>query len=111
MRTRSRRNARSQRGSAMVWVVTALIPFMGFLALTVDYGNAAVAQSALQNYADAKALAHLKELYGFPAQPVSIGTYVPGRVGTPDALPQRGAWRFASDQFVPGEGVTLEGVP
>jgi uncharacterized protein YegL len=95
----------------MVWVVTALVPFMGFLTLAVDYGNTAVAQAALQNYADAKALAHLKELFGFPADPVAIGRYVPGQGGTPDALPERGAWRFASDQFVAGEGVTLEGVP
>lgn len=111
MSTRTGRNARSQRGSAMVWVVTALIPLVGFLTLSVDYGNTAVAQAALQNYADAKALAHLKELYGFPAQPVSIGAYVPGQQGTADALPVRGAWRFGSRQFVPGDGVTLDGVP
>jgi hypothetical protein len=96
----------------MVIVAIALVPLIGFLALTIDFGNCLVAQTALQNYVDAKALAHLKEEFGLPVQEIAIDHHVPllgESVPQPDL--QRGAWQFNRDRFDPFRSVAQPGVP
>jgi hypothetical protein len=106
-----RRSSRYQRGSVTILVAIAMVSLIGILALVVDYGNVLVAQTALQNYVDAKALAHLKEEFGLPVPRVSIEDNVPFQLGTPDAVPQRGAWRFGASEFDDYYSVTQAGVP
>jgi hypothetical protein len=106
-----RRSSRYQRGSVTILVAIAMVSLIGILALVVDYGNVLVAQTALQNYVDAKALAHLKEEFGLPVPRVSIEDNVPFQLGTPDAVPQRGAWRFNASKFDEFISVLQPGVP
>jgi hypothetical protein len=105
-------NDRRRRGTVTVWVAVAMVPMIGFLALVADYGYATVSGAALQNYADAKALAHTKEILGLPVEPVKLARYVPGQDATPDdQLPIKGAWRFDTGKFTTPAHVTTPGVP
>lgn len=107
-----RRHARRERGTVSIIVAIAMIPLIGVLALLLDYGNCIVAQTALQNYVDAKALAHLKEQFGLAVEEVSIDHHVPlyGEA-VPTPVLERGAWRFDLQRFDPFTSVAQQGVP
>jgi len=51
----------NEKGIAMVMVVVAMIVIIGFAALAVDFGNATVRKSRLQNACDAAALSSAKQ--------------------------------------------------
>ncbi len=53
---------RNEKGIAMIMVVIAMVVIIGFAALAVDFGNAAVRKSRLQNACDAAALAGAQAL-------------------------------------------------
>ena len=109
---RSRRPAsRGERGTVTIMVAIALVPLIGILALAIDYGNCVVAQTALQNYVDAKSLAHLKEEFGLPVEPVEINDHLPFQTGAADATPVKGAWDLSSRSFSPFTSVLQPGVP
>ena len=108
--TRSkRRSCRRERGTVTILVAIALMPLIGILALAIDYGNCVVAQTALQNYVDAKSLAHLKEEFGLPVDPVQINGHVPFQTGATEANPVKGAWDFATSDFTPFTSVLQPG--
>ncbi|GEM_PF-1838022 len=52
---------KNEKGIAMIMVVIAMVVIIGFAALAVDFGNAAVRKSRLQNACDATALAGAKQ--------------------------------------------------
>jgi uncharacterized protein YegL len=110
---RSKRHySRHERGAVSIIVAIAMVPLIGVLALVVDYGNCIVAQTALQNYVDAKAMAHLKEQFGLDVDEVTIGNHVPlyGEE-VPAPVLERGAWRFDLDDFNAFTSVAQQGVP
>ena len=110
--TRSNRHpSRRERGTVTILVAIALVPLIGILALAIDYGNCVVAQTSLQNYVDAKSLAHLKEEFGLPVDPVQINGHVPFQTGATEANPVKGAWDFATRDFTPFTSVLQPGVP
>jgi uncharacterized protein YegL len=107
-----RRSSRRERGAVSIVVAIAMVPLIGVLALAVDYGNCIVAQTALQNYVDAKALAHLKEQFGLPVEEVTIEHHVPlyGEA-VPTPVLEKGAWRFDIQDFQGFTSVAQPGVP
>ena len=109
---RSKRHSRrGERGTVTIMLAIAMVPLIGFLALALDYGNCVVAQTALQNYVDAKSLAHLKEEFGLPVETVQIDGRVPFQSGAAEAYPLKGAWRFDARHFDTFTSVIQPGVP
>ena len=59
-----RSRAQQRRGTALVLIVVCLIPLIGFLALAIDIGMLALAQTQLHDAADAAAMAGARALDG-----------------------------------------------
>ena len=66
MTCRAIRFARDEDGAIFVFFILMLAAFLGFIALSFDFGRQAATQSELQSYADNVALAAAGELDGAP---------------------------------------------
>jgi uncharacterized protein YegL len=107
--------ARRERGTVMVYVAGAMVGLVGALGVATDTGSAVMAQAALQDYVDAKVLAHTKEIFGLPMPPVNIQEFLPwGDTHTnldEDTDVLKGGYNFGRTEFRNGAGVAYDGVP
>lgn len=101
------RLSRRNRGSVTVFFSLGMICLIGVVGVTLDFGHVAARKNMLQNYVDAKAVAALKEEFGFPSQTIELEDYLGERIvdaqeTEPETSIAPGVWDFTAlgDQWI-----------
>ena len=120
MRTRSRRDRRSERGNVLVFVTLALIALLAFAAWSTETGQAWTAKGQLQGASDSAALAGAGALLdpngGQPSDPPAAIAAAQKfgaqnySIGVPITIPagdiETGSWDIQNRLFTPLPGST-----